>query len=409
MNKRLLYVYCAIVVCITIFSQCISNGAKEHDLRGAGYAGAATCASCHKNIYDSYTSTAHYKTSRPGSSTSIKGSFTSPDNVFAYKKGLQVVMENRNNVLSQTSYYNGAPQETHPFDIAIGSGRKAQTYLYWKEDKYYQLPVSYFVPAHSWANSPGFPADHPKFDRLVPSTCFGCHSSAVALKDIKMEGLNITEAFEKNQVVYGIDCERCHGPAASHVNFHTEHPQEKKPMYITAIRSLKNVQQLDMCGICHSGLRTPQKPASAFRPGDSLSDYFYPDFTKATRATEMDVHGTQYQLFTASQCFRKSKDMNCSSCHNTHTSEQDNLQVFSQRCMNCHKEADHTFCKMKGVSAADLIANCVDCHMPALPSSKIALLTNGQTSPTPDSIRTHLITFYEDQTQKILARLRKRQ
>ena len=408
MPKRLLYVLFAIVSCIIIFSQCISNGDSKADLRGPEYAGSESCASCHKGIYDSYLATAHYKTSSPGSSGSIKGSFAAADNNFNYTKGLQVKMEDRNGVLSQTAYYNGTPQETHPFDITIGSGRKAQTYLYWKVDKYYQLPVSYFVPAHSWANSPGFPADHPKFDRLVPSTCFGCHSSGVALKETQMQGLNITEAFEKNQVVYGIDCERCHGPAANHVNFHTEHPQEKKSMYITAIRSLNHLQQLDMCGICHSGLRTPQKPASAFKPGDSLSDYFYPDFTKATKATEMDVHGTQYQLFTASQCFRKSQQMTCSSCHSVHTSEQNKLQVFAQRCMTCHQEASHTFCKLKGVPAADLITNCVDCHMPALPSSKIALLTNGQASPVPDSIRTHLITFYEDATQKILEKLKKK-
>jgi hypothetical protein len=113
-------------------------------------------------------------------------------------------------------------------------------------------------------------------------------------------------------------------------------------------------------------------------------------------------------LFTASQCFRKSQQMTCSSCHSVHASEQNNLQVFAQRCMNCHKEAEHTFCTLKNVPTAELVANCIDCHMPALPSSKIALLTNGQKSPTPDSIRTHLITFYEDATQKILAKLREK-
>jgi len=41
------------------------------------------------------------------------------------------------------------------------------------------------------------------------------------------------------------------------------------------------------------------------------------------------VHGNQYQLFTASACFRKSKDMNCSSCHNPHTTERNNLAALS--------------------------------------------------------------------------------
>jgi hypothetical protein len=43
--------------------------------------------------------------------------------------------------------------------------------------------------------------------------------------------------------------------------------------------------------------------------------------------------------------------------------------------------------------------------MPALPSSQIMLLASGQKSPTPDAIRTHLITVYKAATEKVLARL----
>ena len=406
MNKRLLYVLCFIVVCITFFSQCVHNGPGEPDIRGEKFAGSSTCANCHKNIYDTYITTAHYATSRPATAHTVKGSFASPENVFPYSKDSKVIMEDRPNGLFQSNYVNGELQGSYPFDITIGSGRKAQTYLYWKAGQYFQLPVSYFVPAHSWANSPGFPVTHPKFDRMIPSTCFGCHSSMVALKAVKMEGVTTREVFEQNKIIYGIDCERCHGPATDHVAFHTEHPQEKQAMHITRISALENQPQLDMCAICHSGLKTPQQSAFAFKPGDALSDYFYPDFTKTMKASEIDVHGNQYQLFTASECFRKSKGMNCSSCHNPHTTERDNLTVLSQRCMNCHTATGHNFCKLTTLPAATLTQNCIDCHMPALPSGKIALLANGQTSPTPDSIHTHLITIYPNETARIMARLK---
>ncbi len=402
MNKRLLYVFCFIVACIVFLSQCVSNQQPAPDIRGNQFAGAASCANCHKNIYDDYITTAHFNTSHPATTQSVKGSFAAPGNVFTYSKDNRVVMENRADGLFQSSYVNGGLRESYPFDIAIGSGRKAQTYLYWKQGQYLQLPVSYFVPAHSWANSPGFPATHPRFDRVIPSTCFGCHSSMVALKELKMQGVSATEVFEQNKIVYGIDCERCHGPAAAHVTFHTEHPQEKSAMHIAQISSLSNEAKLEMCAICHSGLKTPQQPAFGFKPGDRLADYYYPDFTKPTEASEIDVHGNQYQLFTASACFRKSKDMNCSSCHNPHTTERDNLTVLSQRCMNCHTEAGHNFCKLTSLPVATLSQNCIDCHMPALPSNKIALLTNGQRSPTPDSIRTHLIMVYPEETKKQL-------
>lgn len=410
MNKRLLSVLLLIISCIIIFSQCISKRKEEGsaDLRGGQFAGSAACVSCHKNIYDNYIATGHYNTSSPASPSTVKGTFVSPDNVFSYSNGTKVVMEARDSGLYQAAYTNSSLQEIHRFDISIGSGKKAQTFLSWRDGKYFQLPLSYFVPAHSWANSPGFPPSYPKYDRMIPGTCFGCHSTAIGIKNVSMEGTRLSEEFEKNQLIYGIDCERCHGPAAEHVAFHQDHPQEKNAKYITRIGALKNQQKLDMCALCHSGLGAPQKPAFEFKPGDALSDYFFPDFIRPEKATEIDVHGKQFQLFTASKCYMKSADvMNCSSCHNPHNNERDQLPTFSMRCMSCHNTENHNFCKMTSLPAAILSENCIDCHMPALPSRNITMLTNGQTSPTPDSIRTHLIAIYKEETKKFLAKLTK--
>lgn len=397
MNKRLVIVSCFLVSCIAILSQCVIKDPRpaKKDLRGDDFAGAAACISCHKGIYDTYVATAHYNTSSPASGESVKGSFTAPYNVFTFSNEIKVVMEERDSGLFQAGYINGELKEAHRFDITVGSGQKAQTYLYWKDGKYLQLPLSYFVPVHGWANSPGFPPSHPKFDRIIPSTCFGCHSSMVALRNVQMKGRSLSEEFEKNLLIYGIDCERCHGPAAAHVAFHTVHPEQKEAMHIKSAGTLNNQQKLDMCGLCHSGLRTPQRSAFDFRPGDALNDYFYPDFSRPAKPAELDVHGTQFQLFTASKCFIKSRNMNCSSCHNPHRNERNNLRVFSQRCMECHNTRVRSFCKMTSVPAATLAENCIDCHMPALPSGRITLLANGEVSPVADSIRTHLIAIYK--------------
>jgi predicted CXXCH cytochrome family protein len=98
--------------------------------------------------------------------------------------------------------------------------------------------------------------------------------------------------------------------------------------------------------------------------------------------------------------------MTCSSCHHPHNSERNQLATFSQRCMSCHQAGQPGFCKLKNVSAEVLSKNCIDCHMPALASGKITLLTNGQTSPTPDSMRTHLITVYPEEAKRVLARFK---
>jgi len=88
--------------------------------------------------------------------------------------------------------------------------------------------------------------------------------------------------------------------------------------------------------------------------------------------------------------------MNCSTCHNPHATER-NVQAFSKQCMSCHKGGEH---KTVQLPQEVLARNCVDSHMPNLPSGKITLLTNGTQAPTPDSMRTHLITVYPEKVYK---------
>lgn len=393
MNKRQLSVTASIIASLILLSQCISRPEKPADPRGTTFAAANSCVGCHAAIYNSYANTAHAHTSALATSATVKGPFTAPGNEFHFGSGATVRMEEKGGKLVQAAFANGQPLQEQAFDIVIGSGRKAQTSLYWKDGQYFQLPISWFVPANSWANSPGFPADHPKFDRIIPSTCFGCHSSMVGIKDVKAQGLELKETFEQNKLIAGIDCQRCHGPAAEHVDYHTKHPTEKEAHAIQKVRGLSRQQQLDMCALCHSGLKPMLQPAFRFKPGDALADFLMP--TAPFPAKSMDVHGNQYQLLSASKCFSGSQQMTCGSCHNTHTNERDNMQVFSQRCMSCHAAGSPDFCTLKNVPAATLQQNCIDCHMPAMPSSAITLLTNGQQSPTPDSIRTHLIAIYK--------------
>ncbi len=409
MNKRQAVVSGFIVSCVIILSQCTGNRpAKETDLRGESYASPASCAACHQAVYDAYLQTAHSNTSAEAGASTVKGSFTAPGNIYHYTGDKTVVIEKRDSGLFQASYEKGVLKEAKRFDIAIGSGRKAQTFLYWNYGRFFQLPVSWLAGAGQWANSPGFPPSHPKFDRDIPSACFGCHTSAVGIKDTKIEGLQVRETFHRDRTVYGIDCQRCHGPAAAHVDHHTAHPGEKHAQHVTRIRALSNQQRLDQCALCHSGLNTVQQSVFDFKPGDDLTDYFFPDIGMPAKAASLDVHGNQYQLFTASRCFIQSKDMNCSSCHDPHTRETANMQVFSRRCMNCHEAGSKAFCTLVSLPAATLSQNCIDCHMPALPSNAITLLTNGAANPTPDSVRTHLITLYPEETKRIIATLKGR-
>ncbi len=157
---------CALLILVGMVylgSRTISAGSGEKEVGGrpgAGekeYAGSAACISCHAAITESHRLTAHYRDSRPATKESIKGSFDRGKNHFTYNKFAEVVMESKNDGFWQTAYLNGSEIESERFGVVIGSGRKGQTYLYWKDERLYQLPVSYYAPLDDWCNSPSYP------------------------------------------------------------------------------------------------------------------------------------------------------------------------------------------------------------------------------------------------------------
>ncbi|WP_423149197.1 cytochrome c3 family protein [Rubrolithibacter danxiaensis] len=297
-------------------------------------------------------------------------------------------MENKGGKIFQSAYFDNKLQFGYPFDIVIGSGTKGQSYLYWEGNHLFQLPVSYYTPSNIWINSPGYPSDRPVFNRMVRGRCLECHSTI--FKEIP----NTTEEYNKDQIIYGVGCEKCHGPAAAHVEFHVKNPEEKVGRYIVNSARFPRQRKLDACALCHSGIGKSLKAPFTFLPGDTLSDYLSSGKSMDTNYTP-DVHGNQYQLLSASKCFKMST-MNCSSCHNTHMNERNSLIVFSQKCMNCHSEKKGNFCKMAPVLGASIATNCIDCHMPLSPSKTLTVQGAEQKDHTPVLVRTHFIAVYSE-------------
>jgi len=389
---------------VLLFQYCVQNKKmlEPTDPRGIAYAGADACKSCHADIVNKYLQTAHYATTSVPNSFTIKGSFHSDSNQFLYRPDIKVVMEAEQQSFFQTAYEKGEQKARYPFDLVIGSGRKAQTFLYWNGPNAYQLPVSYSVVGKCWVNSPNYPADQVRFDRVIPIGCFECHSSYIERTGMKEEkGYRIDE-LNKQTIIHGIDCERCHGPAAAHVAYQTENPKEKKAKYIHSFASISNVQQIESCATCHSGLREPIRSPFLFRPGHALKDFYVSD-TVQQKPEQLDVHGNQYQLLLASACFKGSLEtMTCSSCHDPHSAERSNMKVFSTRCMSCHQPQTDKFCSFEQKVGPTIVNNCIDCHMPAKPSELIKLGTQQNKKLIANLVRSHLIAKYPQASKQFL-------
>jgi hypothetical protein len=375
---------------------------------GQAFAGSLTCKTCHKDIYDHFVSSAHYRDSRPASAGTIRGSFDTGSNVFVYHgglqvqggsrgdAGLQVEMEMTDSGAFQTAVHSGHPYRRERFDIVIGSARKGQSYLYWKDKALYQLPVSYAVGG-GWCISPGYTADSPFFDRRVPAACLECH--ATNARTVFISNKDYGDFFDRGQLIYGVDCERCHGPGEEHVRFQTMNPDEKTGRYIVNTGRLSRQQRLDACALCHSGSRYPLKPPFSYRVGDRLDDFSQAKYLPEEAST-LDVHGNQYGLLGTSKCFISS-GMDCSTCHRVHVNEEGDVKQFSQRCLSCHNGAGHVSCKMPATAGLVLSDNCIDCHMPVVASQKLILKGFGGVG-----VRTHHIAIYAEFTRAYLEKLR---
>ncbi len=389
----------ALVNCVNNSGNISSNNAENSSKKNEAekfkmYAGSLTCAKCHQKIYEAHIQTAHYLTSQRTSEKNIKGSTIEGENNFFYSSNVRVAVEKNDNQFFQNEYINGIKKKSASIDITVGSGKRGQTFLYWDKNKLFQLPLTYFTPLHQWTNSPGF-SNRVIYRRPITSRCLECHSTYV--QKISNDGIE-PEDFSKTNIVYGVDCEKCHGPAKEHVDFHEKNPKEKKGQFIINPNLFTRKQQLESCRLCHGGRIAKSKPSFSFQAGDNLLDYFAID-TIVKEEANIDVHGNQYGMMVASKCFKMS-EMTCATCHEPHKKETGKVTTFSNRCMNCHNEAHNNFCKAKEMVGKQITKNCIDCHMPELPSKSILVLLQGKSIPSFASMRSHFISIYPEITKK---------
>jgi hypothetical protein len=393
------------IISVCLLTQCIDEQVEKKATETpavtnslfAQFAGSASCAGCHKDIYEKHLHTAHFLTSGPATDEYIRGTFQPDSNSFRFSPTVEVRMEKRENGFFQVAYLNGQEKRAERFDISVGSGTKGQSFLHWSNKELTQLPLTWFSAYHQWANSPGY-RGMLMFNRSISARCLECHTTyAHKLTPENQE----RELFDEKEIIFGVDCEKCHGPAAQHVAFYQQHPTDTTGKFIVNPAKLTRRQKLDLCALCHGGRFNKTKPSFTFTAGDKLTDYFHID-TACRSAMNMDVHGNQYGMMASSKCFNNS-EMTCNSCHNPHENEKGKLQLFSQRCRNCHQPGHAKLCKLTATQGKLINNDCIDCHMPKKPSHSIMLMLQGNHDPTPALMRTHLITIYPEETEKVLA------
>lgn len=391
----------AILVNFTLIT-CTNKADKTNSVQQfSDFSGSKSCYSCHKDIYLAHIKTNHFLTSAKADTTTVLGSYKGENNFFFFDPITAVRVEKKGDSLFQVAYKRGKEVVRRSIDIAIGSGRRGQTYLYWKGDELFQLPISFFHETGEWTNSPGF-SNKVIFNRPVTTRCLECHSTFFDSLTTTKQGLT---TYSKENIIYGVDCEKCHGGGRQHVEFHLKNPEEKAAKYIINPHNLSRQQNLELCQMCHGGKMGQIAPAFSYTVGESLAKYFTIS-QEPLNVSETDVHGNQFGMMQSSKCFQKS-NMTCLTCHNAHANESGKQDIFTAKCVACHN-ANTKLCKLNGViDKVNLEKNCLNCHMPESASKAIMVLREGETVPTSAHMRSHYIGIDTSLSNKIIKNIKR--
>ena len=355
------------------------------------------CRECHEDYYDRFVETAHFQTSLPATPEYVHGSFESRDNTVTTRCDIRFDLIRDGGELQQqvsATWHGRTFTHSERMDIALGSGIRGQTFLYWQENRLFELPVSWYSEPNAWANSPSYRDGTANFARPIIERCLSCHATWFESSPL------LLNTYNRDTYILGVTCVRCHGDAAQHVKHHRAHPDDTEARHLTVLSELDAAQLNDVCAQCHSGLGRLLRGGFDFRPGDALDEYLeFPPGAGHGKASDPHT-ANQLVRLQSSRCFQASDAMTCVTCHSPHDRETGQLGLYAERCHQCHETES---CGVFERAGNAIQSHCIDCHMELPANEQIRINQQGdQMNPR---IRDHLIGVFPDLTESVLNRI----
>lgn len=319
----------------------------------------ASCAPCHRAVYERYRNTPMANASGLAIDGVIPADFRHAASGVHYRvfaEGGALWMSYQRDAASGTPL-NGRRE----LRFYLGSGKRGRTFLFEEQGYWFEAPINWYAKKQIWDMTPNHLSD-----REMPLTlpvdwgCLHCHASGVAHSLPDARNHFAGAPFR----VGGITCEGCHGDASAHV-------ASQGKVAMLKLNTLGSVQRDSVCLNCHlegdTAVDRPGKRADQFRPGDNLFDYedffvYRSEKGSGGRAT------SQYEALLQSECEKRSAGrMTCTTCHDPHgsPSPEQRVMFYRQRCMQCHGAA--TFASHHPENL-----DCTSCHMDRSATSDIA-------------------------------------
>jgi len=310
------------------------------------------CAGCHREIWDSYRNTAMGRTfslPSPENTPLPRGAFYHAPSESFFNMSVRggEFFQRRHQVDSAGREVNVMEKRV---DYVMGSGNHARAYLHRTAvDTLIELPLGWYAEKGGyWAMNPGYDRpDHEGFRRPVTYDCMFCHNAYPKIPAGKAEDSAYVGALPE-----GIDCERCHGSGARHMELagRSGVARDQVRQAIVNPARLGAERQMEICMQCHLETTSLKLPASllrfdrgvfSYRPGEPLQNtILHFDRAPGKEAQDRFEFVSAAHRLRNSRCFRESKKpLTCTTCHNPHEPANSAANSYTQACQNCHRTA----------------------------------------------------------------------
>ncbi len=329
------------------------------------YVGMATCASCHANVHETFQHTGMGRSFDLATLQKTIAKFGPQAVVYDSLRNFYYHPFFKDSVMYVLEYRLENGDTTHhrleKISYIVGSGQHTNSHIINENGYIYQAPITWYTQEQRWDMAPGFKEINSRFGRWLTDECITCHNH---LPEQVPGSLNRFSHMPK-----GIECERCHGPGKLHVEEKLKgiivDTSKQADYSIVNPRRLPRDLQMDLCQRCHLqgvAVLNEGKTFYDFKPGMQLSEVLNVYLPRYTDSHERFIMASQADRLRMSECFAKSEELSCITCHQPHRSvEITPASQYNNACLKCHKlEA----CTEKADARASKSDNCVTCHMP---------------------------------------------
>jgi len=316
----------------------------------ASFAGSQSCGKCHKDEIAAEPGTPMQRAAVHASDTNFLKE--TPSLAFSLPPFHYTLTASADGIEYAVS--DGKDKLSQRLDWVMGAGDLGRTFVYERDDHWYQSMASYYFERPQLDVTTGLNGE-PSADLtaalgkvLSPEDarrCFSCHTVHATT----------SRGFNPQHAEVGIGCEACHGPGLAHGNARSEavksaggaHAIREGASEVFNPARLSPVDSIDFCGACHR--------AAA-------------DVTTSTnQATSTAVVRFQPYRLEESKCWRKTLDarLTCVACHDPHEPLNRNVASYNRHCLACHTTvAGGSAAAHEAKVCPTAKSQCVTCHMP---------------------------------------------